>query len=39
VKWHGLYENWYAVGVTHLMDEPGSILLKNMLLSLVGRTN
>jgi len=39
VKWHGLYENWYAVGVTHLMDEPGSIILKNMLLSLVGRTN
>jgi len=39
VKWLGLYENWYAVGVAHYMDEPSSALLKNMLLSLVGRTD
>jgi tetraacyldisaccharide 4'-kinase len=39
VKWQGLYQNWYAVGVAHTLDTSSSGWLKNMLLSLVGRTD
>ena len=39
VKWTGLYQNWYAIGVAHALDTSSSAWLKNMLLGLVGRAD